>query len=96
MVEGSGLENRRYESIRGFESHSLRQKEMHPLWVHFFLGMDVCRVGFERRLLAGCRWHAATNLAFPQKRNPTNDADDLSRTGIQNIEKRIILYKKYE
>ena len=26
MVEGSGLENRRYESIRGFESHSLRQK----------------------------------------------------------------------
>ena len=55
MVEGSGLENRRYASIRGFESHSLRQKEMHPLWVHFFLGMDACRVGFERRLLAGCR-----------------------------------------
>ena len=25
MVEGSGLENRRYASIRGFESHSLRQ-----------------------------------------------------------------------
>ena len=24
-VEGSGLENRRCESIRGFESHSLRQ-----------------------------------------------------------------------
>ena len=35
VVEGSGLENRRYASIRGFESHSLRQKEMHPLWVHF-------------------------------------------------------------
>ena len=25
-VEGTGLENRRCESIRGFESHSLRQK----------------------------------------------------------------------
>ena len=25
MVEGTGLENRRCESIRGFESHSLRQ-----------------------------------------------------------------------
>ena len=26
MVESTGLENRRCESIRGFESHSLRQK----------------------------------------------------------------------
>ena len=26
-VEGTGLENRRCESIRGFESHSLRQME---------------------------------------------------------------------
>ncbi len=25
VVEGTGLENRRCESIRGFESHSLRQ-----------------------------------------------------------------------
>ena len=23
--------------------------------------------GLERRLLAGCRWHAATAVAFPQK-----------------------------
>ena len=29
-------------------------------------------VGFERRLLAVCRWHAATAVAFPQKRNPTH------------------------
>ena len=55
MVEGSGLENRRYASIRGFESHSLRQKEMHPCGCIFFFGMEICRVGFERRLLAGYR-----------------------------------------
>ena len=29
-------------------------------------------VGFERRFLAVCRWHAATAVAFPQKRNPTH------------------------
>ena len=28
-VEGTGLENRRCESIRGFESHSLRQLKKH-------------------------------------------------------------------
>ena len=34
-VEGTGLENRRCESIRGFESHSLRQKTEYaevPKW----------------------------------------------------------------
>ena len=29
------------------------KKEMHPLWVHFFLGMDACRVGFEQAALGG-------------------------------------------
>ncbi|WP_443600437.1 hypothetical protein [Agathobaculum sp.] len=32
------------------------------------------KVGFERRLLAMCRWHVATAVAFPQKRNPTFSA----------------------
>ena len=36
-VEGTGLENRRCESIRGFESHSLRQTALYgfaevPKW----------------------------------------------------------------
>ena len=33
-------------------------------------------VGFERRLLAVCRWHAATAVTFPQKRNPTHSASE--------------------
>ncbi len=35
-VEGTGLENRRCESIRGFESHSLRQME------HRLKNFDIC------------------------------------------------------
>ena len=35
--------------------------------------------GLERRLLAACRWHAATAVAFPQKRDPTRSATS-SRT----------------
>ena len=52
VVEGSGLENRRYASIRGFESHSLRHiAKATPCGCIFFFGMDICRVGFERQLL---------------------------------------------
>ena len=51
-----------------------------PCGCIFFFGMEICRVGFERRLLAECRWHAATNLAFPQKRNPTNDANRIGKS----------------
>ena len=37
--------------------------------------------GFERRLLAGCRWHAATAVAFPQKSKscPCNHVADEKR-----------------
>ena len=41
--------------------------------------MTLARVGFERRLLAACQWHAATAVAFPQKRDPTRSATS-SRT----------------
>ena len=46
---------------RGFESHLLRQNKDHPSgWSLFFTP----KVGFERRLLAECRWHSATAVAF--------------------------------
>ena len=31
------------------------KKKCTPCGCIFFFGMDICRVGFERRLLAGCR-----------------------------------------
>ena len=33
---------------------------------------EVLRNGIERRLLAICRWHIATAVAFPQKSDPAN------------------------
>ncbi|WP_443600078.1 hypothetical protein, partial [Agathobaculum sp.] len=57
-----GLENRLSERARGFESHPFRH-----LWNRVSLG-------FERRLLAACRWHIATAVDFPQKMNPTRSA----------------------
>ena len=55
MVEGSGLENRRCASIRGFESHSLRHiTKTARLGGFCYIDMDICRVGFERRQLKRC------------------------------------------
>ena len=59
-------------------TRSARKKPIHPDGL--FSGiMTLARVGFERRLLAACRWHAATAVAFPQKRDPTRSATS-SRT----------------
>ena len=33
----------------------------------FFFGIGIQTNGLERRLLATCRWHVATAVAFPQK-----------------------------
>ena len=60
---------------RGFsaekESHLLRQMRGPSERTVFLFSL---KVGFERRLLAMCRWHIATAVAFPQKRNPTFSA----------------------
>ena len=56
---------------RGFESHLLRQMRGPSERTVFLFSL---KVGFERRLLAMCRWHVATAVAFPQKRNPTFSA----------------------
>ena len=40
--------------------------------------------GFERRLLAACRWHAATAVAFPQKRDPTRSASSSRTTQVRD------------
>ena len=33
---------------------------------------EILSNGIERRLLATCRWHVATAVAFPQKSDPAN------------------------
>ena len=72
------------QRYRGFESHPLRQKKpIHPDGL--FSGiMTLARVGFERRLLAACRWHAATAVAFPQKRDPTRSASSSRTTQVRD------------
>ena len=37
--------------------------------------------GIERRLLATCRWHVVTAVAFPQKSDPANLHQKRSRMG---------------
>lgn len=59
------------QRYRGFESHPLRQQKS-PSYRMGSFAVFLLWVGFERRLLAVCRWHAATAVAFPQKRNPTH------------------------
>ena len=49
-----------------FISAKLARKETHRL-VCLFAAFGHLEGGFERRLLATCRWHAATAVAFPQK-----------------------------
>ena len=46
--------------------------------------MTLARVRFERRLLAACRWHAATAVAFPQKRDPTRSASSSRTTQVRD------------
>ena len=72
------------QRYRGFESHPLRQKKpIHPDGL--FSGiMTLARAGFERRLLAACRWHAATAVAFPQKRDPTRSASSSRTTQVRD------------
>ena len=60
-----------------------RKKPIHPDGL--FPGiMTLARVGFERRLLAACRWHAATAVAFPQKRDPTRSASSSRTTQVRD------------
>ena len=51
--------------------HPPPRKKTHPRGWVFYLGMGICDGGFERRLLATCRWHIATAVAFPQKSEST-------------------------
>ena len=64
-------------------TRSARKKPIHPDGL--FSGiMTLARVGFERRLLAACRWHAATAVAFPQKRDPTRSASSSRTTQVRD------------
>ena len=98
MVITSSTRNRvGGNTLRGFESHLLRQNKDHPSgWSLFFTP----KVGFERRLLETCQWHVSTavgarrpttskifNGCLPQKRNPTFSAGRAG--GIQTHLKKI-------
>ena len=51
-----------------FESSSLHQIKMtRTKFVSFLFWYGIQTAGLERRLLATCRWHVATAVAFPQK-----------------------------
>ncbi len=72
MVETSGLENRRGESLRGFESHLLRrnQKEQH-LAALFVYGVRKCVLKEKGRQLvtAPTPYEPINRVAGPRERS---------------------------
>ena len=51
--------------------------------------------GFERRLLAACRWHAATAVAFPQKSESTFPHQNPECESIRDFTFYLLLFPCY-